>query len=150
MFEFLKILTKRPSDKTIRLTKIAFGIIIITAGYYNLIYQGDPLVETLFGKAIDESTAIYIKYAILWLGIFPIITGATDLYIFKAKYTRILQIFTAILLFYAAGIIKDSASLEYDTLIGIMALLPLLSGITGKGITKKGLKYGEKITKIRV
>jgi hypothetical protein len=39
---------KRPSDKTIRISRVIFGLIIILGGYYNLIYQGDNIENSIF------------------------------------------------------------------------------------------------------
>lgn len=44
----------------------------------------------------------------------------------------------------------DTATLSVDILYFLMGFVVALAGITGKAITQKGLKYGQKITKIRV
>jgi hypothetical protein len=59
----------------------------------------------------------------------------------QKKYIKYLQLFFAIILFYVSSIIKETAELDFDTLIGFMGLIPLFSGITGKMITTKCLKY---------
>lgn len=150
MIEALKILTKRPTDKNIRIYKVIFGLVLSLATYYNLIIQWDPLVEALFWNPLNEANVMYIKYAIISVWLFPIITWATDIHLLKAKYNKYFQILTAILLFYIAALIKDSATLEVDTLVGLMWFIALIAGITGKAITTQWLKHGEKITKIRV
>lgn len=61
-----------------------------------------------------------------------------------------MQIILAITLFYISGIISESPNLDIDILIGMMGILPLVAGITGKFVTKNCLNYGEKVTKIRV
>lgn len=45
---------------------------------------------------------------------------------------------------------QPTPSLPAGLWISLLAWLPLVAGITGKTITSKCLKYGEKITKIRV
>lgn len=67
MLKFIQFVQKRPSDMTIRLTGIVFGFIIILAGYYNLIYQGDALNETIFGYEVTEQNSTFIKYGIIAL-----------------------------------------------------------------------------------
>ena len=41
MLKFIQFVQKRPSDNTIRITGVLFGLIIILGGYYNLIHQGE-------------------------------------------------------------------------------------------------------------
>ncbi len=150
MLKFIQFVQKRPSDMTIRVTGIVFGLIILWAGYYNLIYQGDSIESTIFGNEVTDQMELYIKYSILGLGIFPLVKNIINKCLLQKKYIKYLQLFYAIALFYASSVIADSANLDFDTLLVFMGLLPLFSGITGKFITTKCLKYGEKITKIRV
>lgn len=150
MLKFIQFVQKRPSDVTIRVTGIVFGLIILLAGYYNLIYQGDAIESTIFGKEVSQQMELYIKYAILGLGIFPLTKNIINKCVLQKKYIKYLQLFYAIALFYASSVIADSAQLDFDTLLVFMGLLPLFAGITGKFITTKCLKHGEKITKIRV
>lgn len=65
MLKFIQFVQKRPSDVTIRVTGIVFGLIILLGGYYNLIYQGDMIQSSLFGKEVSEQMQLYIKYAII-------------------------------------------------------------------------------------
>jgi hypothetical protein len=67
MLKFIQFVQKRPSDITIRVTGIIFGLIILLAGYYNLIYQGDSIKASAFGKEISDQMALYIKYVIIGL-----------------------------------------------------------------------------------
>lgn len=150
MLKFIQFVQKRPTDTTIRVTGIVFGLIIILGGYYNLIYQGDAIESTLFGKEVSQQMQLYIKYSIIWLGIFPLVKNIVNKCVLQKKYIKYLQLFLAIALFYSSSVIADSAHLDFDALLILMGFLPLFSGITGKFITTKCLKHGEKITKIRV
>ena len=132
---------KRPSDVTIRVTGIVFGLIILLGGYYNLIHQGDAIESTLFGKEVSDQIAEYIKYGIIALGIFPVIRHGIDKCFLKKKYMKYLQLFYALAIFYASSVIAETANLDFDTLLVFMGLLPLFSGITGKFIPAKCLKY---------
>ena len=150
MFELLKILQKRPKDKTIRIYRIFFGTIFILATYYNLIYQGDPLNSNIFWQEISSSTEIYIKYIIVSLWIIPVFMWISNICLLKKSHMKLAQILFAVILFYISSIIKESPNLEVDTLIWFMWIFPLIGGITWKCITSNCLKHKEKITKIRV
>ncbi|MDP5039044.1 MAG: hypothetical protein NWP80_01200 [Candidatus Gracilibacteria bacterium] len=93
---------------------------------------------------------VILKYLLLLLGIFPIFMGISNFCILKKKHIRIMQIIYAFILFYIAGIMTSSPSIDFDSLLAIMGIFPLLAGITGKCITSNCYKYKEKITKIRV
>ncbi|PID87502.1 hypothetical protein CSB07_00855 [Candidatus Gracilibacteria bacterium] len=146
----IKFLKKRPSDKTIRISRIVFGLILIGALFYNLIYLDKAIDTEYFGQEIDEKGLMIAKYIMISLGIIPLIMGVTNICLLKSKYMRIMQIFYAIVLFYVSSSIAESPDLDIDVLVGFMGLLPLIAGITGKCITKNCLRYGEKVTKIRV
>ncbi|MDD5770315.1 MAG: DUF2892 domain-containing protein [Candidatus Gracilibacteria bacterium] len=152
MMGLIKFLQKRPSDKTILIGRIIFGLIYILVMYYNLFILGKGIDnEYLFGSIVlNENNTNILKYIITFIGIVPLIMGITNICLLKKKYLRIVQIIFGILLFYIASSIKTSPSLDFDTLIGFMGLFPLIAGITGKCITTKCLKYKEVITKIRV
>ncbi len=161
MLWIVQFLQKRPSDKAIRLTRIVFGLILISSLYYNLIFLWKNVDVTFFdfsffgfvltqGFTLWETGALIFKYILVSLGLIPLIKWVTDICLIKQKYIRIFQIIFAIVLFYIAGIIEESPTLDIDVLIWLMWILPLLAGITGKATTKKCLNYWEKITKIRV
>lgn len=141
---------KRPSDKTILLSRILFWLIISGGLYYNLIYLNKGLETNYFWVEVSESTILYIKYFFIALWIIPLILWITNLCMFKSKFVRIIQIIFGILLFYVSAKIQESPTLDIDVLIGFMWLFPLFAWITGKCITTKCLKYWQKIEKIRV
>lgn len=150
MMWFISFMQKRPSDLTIRSWRILFGLILIWALYYNLIVQWDAIQSNLFWIDLTEEQLNYVKYTVTWLWIIPIFMWATNLCLLKKKYMRFIQIFFSIVLFYISSIIVEWSSLDVDSLIAFMWILPLIAWITGKCITSNCMKYAEKITKIRV
>ena len=151
----LSFLQKRPSDLTIRVWRIIFGLILIGALYYNLIYNKeaiDTIDKNFFWVDLDSSILEYIKYLFIWVWVVPVIMGIANICLLKKKYIRIVQIIFWIMLFYIANQIipADPDTLDVDVLVWFMWLLPLLAWITWKCITSNCMKYKEKITKIRV
>ncbi|MCD5385340.1 hypothetical protein LRZ95_01585 [Candidatus Gracilibacteria bacterium] len=149
MMGFISFIQKRPSDLTIRASRIIFGLVLIISLYYNLIYQGDEIKTTFLFMNIENNVDI-VKYILIALGVIPIFMGIFKICILKKKYMRIIQIIFGIFLFYISSIIVEGPSLDIDSLIAFMGFLPLIAGITGKCIPSYCMKYAEKITKIRV
>jgi len=140
---------KRPSDMTIRVWRVIFGLILISTLYYNLIIQWDS-IETSFLFMNIENNVEYVKYALVALWIIPVFMWSVKVCVLKKKYMRIVQIVFWIFLFYVSSIIVEGPSLDVDSLIAFMWILPLLAWITGKCIPSYCMKFAEKITKIRV
>lgn len=141
---------KRPSDNTIRIARIIFGVILSGALYYNLVIQGDLIESNMFWIEFSETQLEYFKYWFSSLWLIPIVMWLSNICLLKKKYMRYLQWFFAIVLFYISATIVDSSTLEIDVLIGFMWIFPLFAWITWKCITSNCMKYAEKITKIRV
>jgi len=152
MLWLIKFLQKRPSDKTIIIWRIAFGLIYMTAMYYNLFLQETPntLENVFFWKEVSEQTLVYITYFIIAIWIVPVIMWATNICVAKKSIMRIVQIIFGISLFYISSKITEGPDLDVDALVFFMAFLPFFAWITGKCITSKCMKFGEKVTKIRV
>jgi hypothetical protein len=154
MMWIINFIQKRPSDLTIRVWRIIFGLILSLSLYYNFFYQLETNTiesELIFGLInLTEQWVIYLMYFFVALWLIPIIMWATNICLFKKKYMRIIQIIFAIVLFYISAIIVEWASLDIDSLIALMWFLPLIAWITWKCITSNCMKYAEKITKIRV
>lgn len=141
---------KRPTDKTIRIWRIVFGLILILAMYYNLIYLNKWVETTYFGQDLANSE-MTIKYILIAIGIVPVFMWASNICLAKKKYVKMIQIaFALILMIIAWSVLKESASLDIDFLVWFMSLFPLFAWITGKCITSNCMKYKETITKIRV
>ena len=146
----VKFLMKRPADKTIRMVGFIFGAVYILATGYNFIYQSGSLENVFFGFEFSESQMQIVAYIIVALGLIPLIRWVTNISFLSRGYTRIFQILFGLILFYIASKVVESPNLEVDLLLVLMGLYSIIIGISGKMITKKGLKYGQKITKIRV
>ena len=152
MMWLVKIFHKRPSDKTIKIGKILFWLLLVWSLYYNLIYQAEinTLETNFFWMDVSESTIKYITYAFIAMWIIPVYTAVTNVCLLKKKYMRYVQVFFWITILYASGKVVETASLDIDSLLLLMWLLPLAAWITWKCITSNCMKYKEKITKIRV
>jgi len=147
---FISFIQKRPSDLTIRIGRILFGLALAIGAYYNLIYQWDAMKSSFWWITITEQTALILKYVLIGMALVPIIVSIINKCVAPKKYIKIAQFVFWIILFIFAGLIKDTADLDFDVLVTIIAFLPLFAGITWKCIPSKCLKYWEKITKIRV
>lgn len=157
MFEFIKFLQKRPSDKTIITIRLLFGLILVSVLYYNFFLDwanNNQIEKTMLFWYVDTTGfSDVIKYAIVSLWLFPILYGIANIFniwIAKKKYIKIWQIILAILLWYSAALVVNTESLDINELLVLMWFLPFFAWITWKMITSKSLKYGEKINKIRV
>lgn len=141
---------KRPSDITIRAWRVIFWLILIIAFYYNLIIQWDAIQSNIFWQELSDKQIEYVKYFLVALWIIPVFMWAVKICILKKKYMRIIQILFWILLFYVSSIIVEWPSLDVDSLIAFMWVLPLVAWITWKCIPSYCMKFAEKIIKIRV
>lgn len=152
MIWLLKTLQKRPSDKTILISRTIFWLLYIIVMYYNFFLQENPnsIQSVIFWFELSEMTITYITYGIIAIWIVPIIMWVANLCIAKKKIMRIIQVVFAVVLFFIAWIIEDVPNLDVDVFVTLMWLIPLFAWITGKCITSKCLKYGQKVTKIRV
>lgn len=146
MNNILQVIMKRPKDKTILIGRIIFGLLFIAITYYNFIFLNKGL-EINF---IPSEKIMITKYIIVAFGLIPLIMGLTNICLLKSKYMRIIQVIFGILLIYISSAIPDSAKLDFDIIIFLMGFLPIIAGITGKCITEKCRRYGQKITKVRV
>ncbi len=152
LMDFVKIMQKRPTDKTILFWRIGFWLFYIFLMYYNLITLGKNIDNEYFFwlLQVSQENIIITKYVMISIWIIPVLMWITNICLLPKKYIRIVQIIFGIVLFYIAWSIKDSPDLDFDIIIGFMWLLPLIAWITWKCITTKCMKYMEKITKIRV
>ena len=157
MFEFIKFLQKRPSDKTIITIRLLFGLILVSVLYYNFFLDwanNNEIEKTMLFWYVDTTGfSDVIKYAIVSLWLFPILYGIANIFniwIAKKKYIKIGQIILAILLWYSAALVVNTESLDINEFLVFAWFLPFFAWLTWKLITSNWLKYGEKITKIRV
>jgi len=141
---------KRPSDSQIRIAKIIIGIMIILTWIAAFNLQNLSLENSIFGIALDDTSKQYLSYAIIWLWVIPIVLWGLDINVLSRGRTRILQIIFWVLLFIISGMFIETATLSVDIFYFLIWLVVFIAWATWKAITKKGLKTGQKITKIRV
>jgi len=141
---------KRPSDSQIRIAKIVLGIMLILTGIAAFNIQNLSLENSIFGINLDATSKQYISYIIMGIGIIPLVLWGLDINLLSRGRTRILQIVFAIILFIISGMFVETPTLSVDIFYFLLWLVVFIAGVTGKAITKKGLKTGQKITKIRV
>ncbi len=150
MMKLLGLLMKRPTDKQVRYAKIIIWVLLIIIWIVAFNLQNLTLEDSLFGIALSSDAKIYISYTIMAIWAIPIVLGWLDINVLSRGRTRILQIAFGITLFIISGMFVDTATLSVDIFYFIIGLIVFIAGVTGKAITKKGLKAGQKITKIRV
>ena len=148
--KLLWLIMKRPSDTQIRYAKMALGTLMIITWILAFGVQKLQIENSIFGINLTENTKNVLSYILIALGVFPLVMGGLDLHLLSRGRTRILQIVFGILLIVISTIFIDTATLSVDILYFLMGFVVAFAGITGKAITQKGLKYGQKITKIRV
>lgn len=150
IMNFLKLLMSRPSDATIKKSKIILGLLLILIGVVAFYVQDLSLENSIFGITLSSDAKMILSYIIIAVGFIPLIIGGFDINILSRGYTRILQIVFGVFLMLLSGIFIDTATLSVDIFYFLLGLVVFFIGISGKFITQKGLKYGQKITKIRV
>ncbi|EKE30144.1 MAG: hypothetical protein ACD_2C00037G0008 [uncultured bacterium (gcode 4)] len=170
MFKFIEFLKKRPKDKTIRLLRVIFWLIIIAL--LSIHFNEMTLSLPNFAQPYE----LQIKYALFILGIVPLFMWI-DICFAKRKAVKIIQILFWLVLIFAWNMISvqtvntteipttQSGSIDLWAItsqtkksepvnvwfwIALLSIFPLFGWITGKCITQKCYKYGEVITKIRV
>lgn len=150
MMKLLGLIMKRPTDSQIRYGKIVLWLMIIILWIFAFRVQNLQLENSIFGFALDTQSKIYLSYIIIAIWALPLVLWGLDINILSRGRTRILQILFGILLIIISGVFIDTATLSVDIFYFLFGLIVAFAGITGKAITKKGLKIGQKITKIRV
>ena len=176
MLQFIEFLKKRPADKTIRILRIIFWLLIIVLLW---LYFEDLRLEFLSWWTSPQ-TILYIKYSLFILWVLPILFGILNPCIAKRKYIKIAQVVFWLILIILWNyitvekpiIVMDKAIIQNNSwsinladinnntqtskpinigfFIALIWLLQIIAWISGKCITNKCLKYWEVITKIRV
>ena len=123
---------------------------LIVTGIVAFQVQNLELENSFFNFALDAETKNIISYLIIGLWAIPLILWGLDINILSRWYTRILQIVFWVALFIISGMFIDTPTLSVDVLYFLFWFVVFFAGVTGKAITKKWLKHGQKITKIRV
>lgn len=171
MLEFVQKLAAKPSDKTIRLVRIVFALILLLA-----IILGWNITITEFG--LPE----YVKYVLFAFPLIGLVRGIFDPGVFRKKIWKwtLVGVATTMILI-SFFVIEDkpvvtaalpttvSGELDVSSLInptlenksftlstdfwfGFMGWTLLFAALlmNSKNITTKNERYGEKVTKIRV
>ena len=141
---------KRPSDSQIRIAKIVLGIMLIATGIVAFYVQNLELENTIFWITLDAQMKQIAAYTVIGFGAIPLLLWGLDLNILSRGYTRIIQVIFGVILIIISGIFIDQAMLTVDIFYFLLWIVVFFAWVTGKFITKKGLKHGQKITKIRV
>ena len=123
---------------------------LILTGIVAFRVQNLSIENSIFGIGLTSQAKTYLSYAIIALGAVPLTLGGLDINVLSRGRTRILQITFAVILFIISGLFIETATLSVDIFYFLFGLVVFFAGATGKAITKKGLKAGQKITKIRV
>lgn len=150
MMKLVGLLMKRPSDTQVRYGKMIVGIILIVTSILAFWVQNLAIENFIFGFALNADQKLIFSYAIIALWAFPLLLWGLDINLLSRGYTRILQIIFGIFLMFLSGIFIETATLSVNIIYFLIGLFVFFVGVTGKAITKKGLKHGQKITKIRV
>lgn len=174
MLKFVEFIQKRPKDRTIRSIRAGYGLVLAA-----LLVLANADYSLPYASVLGEPNATYAEYALAALVLVPGIVAAFGWCVAKRKIVRLAQLGGAIFLFVLASSITAtqvaapsvptaaSGTLSASELAGVqkaetpepidvagwlrlLAILPILSAITGKMVTEKCLKHGEVIKKIRV
>lgn len=141
---------KRPSDTQIRAAKIILWVLLLAIGFIAFRVQNLQLEQNIFWVVLDPQMKNILQYIIIWIGGLPLLLGGLDINVLSRGYTKIMQIIFGAILIVISSLFIDIATLSVDIFYFLLGLIVAIVGITGKFITKKGLKHGQKITKIRV
>ncbi len=141
---------KRPSDTHIRYGKVLAWTLIILTGILAIWIQGLELKESIFWITLSDQGKSVVSYIIIALGVFPLVLWGLDIPLLSRGYTRIAQSLFGVLLICISWMFQETASLGAGILYFFIGLFILFAGISGKAVTKKGLRHGQKIQKIRV
>lgn len=170
MLKIINFIKSRPSDHTIKLLRIWVGLVL--TALLGLGYMTYEVLPSLIpaGIAQDITKIILIVFALL-----PVLWGIADLPLGKKKAVSyalsLFGLFWLIIgnlmmpvspevvaqpaaspLSFAELSTRESVSdpIDLGFYVALIGFVVLLVGWTGKFVTSRHLKHGEKITKIRV
>jgi len=152
--KLLMLLTKKPTDKNIRIIKIVFSLLYMASlsyAFFGLTWENSTINLVFFGNDLS-AYKIYIEIFLIALGLPSFISGALDKNFLKSKHTRIMQVVFWIFMIYLCGnvIPVQDGLLDVTILLTLMWWFNIFAWATGKLITKQWKRQGEKITKVRV
>lgn len=82
--------------------------------------------DSLFGYILSDVQQTAVKHTLMALGLIPLLSGAFDINLLERKYTRVLQVVYAIVLFWYSGIILEGAKIGIEVLYFFLAFIPLV------------------------
>jgi hypothetical protein len=129
MWKLLALLQKRPSDMTIRILRVAYGIVI---GYILWLGWADTDVWVPGSVAFIEP---WLQGALFALALIPIVSGATDLGLWKRQTARKVQGATGVFLWVcplllvpsSQGLLVSSSTTAYTQILNTISV-PSTSG----------------------
>ena len=150
MMKLLGLIMKRPSDIQICYAKIMLGTILMLIWSIAFWIQWLQFEESFLGMELTKIRQLYLSHFIVFFGSIVIVLWGLDVHFLSRGYTRILQILFGVFLILLSGVFKETPTLNVGVIYFLLWLIVIFVGITGKFITKQGLRAGQKITKIRV
>ena len=150
MMKLAQLMMKRPSNAQIRSIKAWTGLALILIWVVAFYVNNLELNDTIFGIGLDDTSKIIAQYLIILLWIPLLVLWGLDISVLSRGRTRILQIVFWIFLMIVWGMFQNTPTLTVDFFYPLIWFFIIIAGISGKLITTKGLKYGQKVTKIRV
>lgn len=168
MMKLINFIKSRPSDQTIKLLRIWVGLIL--TALLGLGYLTYEVLPSLIPAGIAQDA---VKLSLIFLALLPVLWGIADLPLGKKKaVSYAISLFglfwlivgnlmipvvpdtsahlTSLSSFASITDQNSASSIDLGFYIALIGLVVLVVGWTGKFITTRHLKYGEKITKIRV
>lgn len=136
LMKFIAIVQARPSDVTIRILRVLFWLIILSAIYfefskYNLAYP--EFILSNYQEVLDKYSD-YIKVWVLWIfGLVPIFMWITWICFLKKKKMRILQIIFWVILMISSFYIISENNLDKNS-----------NNNPDSNITKENIKQDEQ------
>ena len=150
MMKLVQLIMKRPSNTQIRGIKAGTGLALILIWVVAFYVNNLELNETIFGLGLDENNKFIAEHLIIALWFPLLILWGLDISLLSRGRTRILQIVFWVFLMIVWGMFQNYPTLTVDVFYPIIWFFAIIAGISGKLITTKGLKYWQKVTKIRV
>lgn len=168
MLKIINFIKSRPSDHTIKLLRIWVGLVL--TALLGLGYMTYEVLPSLIPTGITQDIT---KMVLIFLAILPVLWGIADLPLGKKKaVSYALSLFGLFWLiignlmtpvserntvssstassFAEIATKEDRTTVDVGFYVALIGFLVLLVGWTGKFVTSRHLKHGEKITKIRV
>lgn len=176
MLKFVEFLQKRPKDRTIRAVRAGYGLLlaallVLANADYSLPYAsalGEPNatyaeyalaalvlvpgIVAAFGWCVAKRKTVRLAQlgGAVFLFVLASSITATEVATPAAMTATTGTLSASELAGSAASATETDEPVDVSGWLRLLAILPILSAITGKMVTEKCLKHGEVIKKIRV